>query len=213
VEFRYDVFLIILVRRITNRMTDDAAHNKRWQTFEVVFGVPFLAAIGLQVIFPIALPSELPTLALITAGVVLILAGITLVTLSRQEFTRYGQPTDPGLATSKIITSGVFTISQNPLYLGGILFLAGIILVFRLTWALILLVPSIVACHYILIAPEESYLAAKFGEHYWIYAARVHRWIGRKKRSSNVAIKLRQKRLRVKQNSKHNVHPTDEDFQ
>lgn len=159
-------------------MTDYAAHNKGWQIFEVVFGVPFLAAIGLQLIFPIALPSGLPTLVLIAAGVILILAGITLVVLTRQEFTRYGQPTDPGLATSKIITTGVFSFSQNPLYLGGILFLAGISLVFRLTWALILLVPSIAACHYMLIVPEEKYLAEKFGEQYRAYTATVHRWVG-----------------------------------
>jgi protein-S-isoprenylcysteine O-methyltransferase Ste14 len=161
-------------------MTDKAAHNKSWQIFEVVFGVPFLAAIGLQLIFPIAFPGGLPTPVLIVAGVILILAGITLVVLTRQEFNRYGQPTDPGLATSKIITSGVFSFSQNPLYLGGILFLTGISLIFRLTWVLILLVPSIAACHYMLILPEEKYLAEKFGEQYRAYTATVHRWVGRK---------------------------------
>jgi protein-S-isoprenylcysteine O-methyltransferase Ste14 len=36
-----------------------------------------------------------------------------------------------------------------------------------------------VACHYILIAPEERYLAAKFGEQYWMYTTTIHRWIGR----------------------------------
>lgn len=179
-EFKYDKFLIIHVRGIANRMTDKAAHNKGWQIFEVVFGIPFLAAIGLQIIFPIALLSGLLTPVLITAGAILILVGITLVVLTRQEFTRYGQPTDPGLATSKIITSGVFSYSQNPLYLGGILFLTGISLVFRLSWALILLVPSIAACHYMLIVPEEKYLSEKFGEQYRDYTETVHRWMGRK---------------------------------
>lgn len=161
-------------------MVNDAAHKKGWQIFEVVFGLPFLAAIGLQFIIPIALAGGVMRLVLIAAGIVLALAGITLVTLTRQEFTRYSQPTDPGLATSKLITTGVFSFSQNPLYLGGILFLTGISLVFRLTWGLILLVPSIVACHYILIVPEEKYLAEKFGEQYREYAASVHRWVGRK---------------------------------
>lgn len=161
-------------------MVTDAAHKKGWQIFEVVFGLPFISAIGLQFIMPIALAGGVPRLVLIAAGIVLVLAGITLVARTRQEFTRYGQPTDPGLATSKLITTGVFSFSQNPLYVGGILFLAGISLVFRLTWGLILLVPSIVACHFILIVPEEKYLTEKFGEQYREYAASVRRWVGRK---------------------------------
>jgi protein-S-isoprenylcysteine O-methyltransferase Ste14 len=30
-----------------------------------------------------------------------------------------------------------------------------------------------------LIAPEERYLATKFGDEYRMYAASVHRWLGR----------------------------------
>jgi protein-S-isoprenylcysteine O-methyltransferase Ste14 len=161
-------------------MAADAAHKKGWQIFEVVFGLPFLAAIALHFIVPIALPGGVPRLVWIAVGIIFVLAGVTLVTLTRQEFARYSQPTDPGLATSKLITTGVFSFSQNPLYLGGILFLMGISLAFSLTWGLILLVPSIIACHYILIVPEEKYLAAKFGEQYREYAASVHRWVGRK---------------------------------
>lgn len=161
-------------------MANDAAHKKGWQIFEVVFGIPFLAAIGLQRIIPITLPGGVPRLVLIAIGIILIIVGVTLVIFTRREFTRYGQPTDPGLATSKIITTGVFSFSKNPLYLGGILFLTGISFLLQLTWGLILLVPSIVACHYILIVPEEKYLAEKFGEQYREYTATVHRWVGRK---------------------------------
>jgi protein-S-isoprenylcysteine O-methyltransferase Ste14 len=55
----------------------------------------------------------------------------------------------------------------------------GITLAANLPWVLVLLIPALVACHYVLIAPEERYLAAKFGEEYRRYAASVHRWIGR----------------------------------
>ena len=46
----------------------------------------------------------------------------------------------------------------------------------------VLLLPALVACHYVLIGPEERYLAARFGEEYCMYAASVHRWIGRARR-------------------------------
>ena len=161
-------------------MSNDVAHKRGWQIFEVVFGIPFLVAIVLQLVAPIPFPQGFITPARILGGVVLFVIGISLVVHARREFARYGQPTDPGLSTSTIITTGVFSISRNPLYLGGILILAGISIVFNLLWGLILLIPSIVACHYILIVPEESYLLAKFGEQYQAYAMAVHRWIGRK---------------------------------
>ncbi len=163
-------------------MSNDVAHKSWWQIFEVIFGVPFLVAIALQLIAPISFPRGFLTPACIPGGAILIFVGITLVVLARREFARYGQPTDPGLPTSKIISTGAFSISRNPLYLGGVFTLAGISLALNLPWVLVLLIPSIVACHYILIAPEESYLAAKFGEQYQMYAATVRRWIGRKQR-------------------------------
>jgi protein-S-isoprenylcysteine O-methyltransferase Ste14 len=161
-------------------MSNDVAHKSWWQIFEVVFGIPFLVAIALQLIVPISLPPGSLTPAFIPAGAILFVVGISLAVLARQEFSRFGQPTDPGRPTSKIISTSVFSVSRNPLYLGGIFILAGISLALNLPWILILLIPSIIVCHYILIAPEESYLAAKFGEQYRLYTARVHRWIGRK---------------------------------
>jgi len=161
-------------------MSNDVAHKSWWQIFEVVFGTPFLVAIALQLVVPISLPHGFITPARIVAGAVLIVVGIRLVVLARREFARYGQPTDPGLPTSQVISTGVFAISRNPLYLGGVLFLAGISLAFNALWVFIILIPSMVACHYILIAPEERYLVAKFGEQYRMYAATVYRWIGRK---------------------------------
>ena len=160
-------------------MSNDVAHKSGWQIFEVVFGMPFLVALALQLVVPISFPRGSLTPALIPGGAILIVVGISLAILARREFAQYDQPTDPGFPTSKIISTGVFSISRNPLYLGGVFILAGISLAFNLPWVFILLLPSMVACHYILIAPEESYLAAKFGEQYRMYTATVHRWIGR----------------------------------
>src|SRR5215208_3944804 len=161
-------------------MLNEVAHKSWWQIFEVVFGIPFLVAIALQLVAPIPFPRGFIMAARIPGGVILLVVGLCLVVLARRELARYGQPTDPGLPTSKIVSTGVFSISRNPLYLGGIFILAGISLTFNLPWVLILLIPSIVVCHYILIAPEESYLAARFGEQYQMYAAAVHRWLGRR---------------------------------
>lgn len=161
-------------------MSNDVAHKSWWQIFEVVFGIPFLVGIALQRVTPIPLLPGFLRPVLLPGGIFLVVVGVGLVVLARRELARYRQPTDPGQPTGKIVSTGVFSISRNPLYLGGIFILAGISLAFNLAWALILLVPAIVAGHYILVVPEERYLAARFGEPYRLYAARVRRWLGRK---------------------------------
>lgn len=162
-------------------MSNHVAHKSWWQVFEVVFGIPFLAAIALQLITPIPLPGGFITPFRIIGGAILVVIGVVFIVNARREFRRYSQPTDPGHPTTRIISTGVFSVSRNPLYLGGIFFLSGISMAFNLSWFFILLIPTVVACHYILIAPEEKYLQAMFGDQYQLYAERVHRWLGRKK--------------------------------
>jgi protein-S-isoprenylcysteine O-methyltransferase Ste14 len=116
----------------------------------------------------------------IPVGILLIITGISLVVMARREFAHFRQPTDPGHPTTQVIKTGVFAISRNPLYLGSVLVLSGTALALNMLWALVMLLLSIILCHYILIIPEERYLAAKFGKEYKEYAASVHRWFGRK---------------------------------
>ena len=160
-------------------MSTDVAHKSWWQISEVVFGIPFLVALALQLAVPLSLPRGSLAPAIIPAGAALIVVGVALIVLARREFAQRGQPTDPGRPTTQVVTTGVFSVSRNPIYLGAACFLAGVALAVNLPWALVLLLPSLVACHYVLIAPEERYLDANFGEEYRVYAATVHRWIGR----------------------------------
>lgn len=167
---------------MVRRMSKDVAHKRWWQTFEVVFGIPFLAAIVLQLAVPLSLPRAFLA-PVVLGGAALIIVGTVLVVLARREFAQHGQPTEPGRPTGKLVTTGVFSVSRNPLYLGGICMLVGIALAVNLPWVFLLLLPALVAGHYILIAPEERYLAAKFGQDYTLYAASVHRWLGRTRNS------------------------------
>lgn len=160
-------------------MSRDAAHKRWWQIFEIIYGVPYLAGIGLQLAVPVSRPRGLCAPIIVLDGAVLVVTGLTFIVLARRELGRQGQPTDPGLPTSKLVTTGVFSVSRNPLYLGGTCLLAGIALMLNLPWSLVLLLPAIVACHYLLIVPEERYLAAGFDREYAQYAASVRRWLGR----------------------------------
>ena len=161
-------------------MSTDAAHNRWWQIGEVVFGMPLLAAVVLQIIAPLSFTNSIFTFTLLVIGAILCAIGITLIIVTHRVLAKYSQPTDPALPTSFIVTSGVFSISRNPMYLGTVCLLIGIALMFKLAWLLVFLVPTVIACHFILIDPEERYLAAKFSAEYKKYVASVYRWIGHK---------------------------------
>ncbi len=135
---------------------------------------------ALHFLVPVSLFQANLKQVLLLIGIVLMIIGIGLLVLARREFARYAQPTDPGHPTSRIIQTGVFAISRNPLYLAAVVLLLGIALSLNLFWAMIMLVPSLILCHTILIIPEEKYLEAKFGNEYRKYKASVHRWLGRK---------------------------------
>ena len=161
-------------------MNADTAHSSGWEISEVVFGIPFLISLALQWALPFSIPPGILRQALIPVGAVLFIIGIACIVWARREFSHFGQSTEPGHPTSKIVMTGVFSISRNPLYLGIVAALSGLGLAFNFLWTLALLVPSIILCQIVLIAPEERYLQKKFGEEYLDYTHTVHRWLGRK---------------------------------
>ena len=161
-------------------MHTDSAHKSHWAIAEVVFGIPFLLSLVLQFVFPFSLTEGTPRALLSLLGIVFIGSGIGLIVVGRREFARLGQPTDPGHPTQKLVQTGVFAISRNPLYLGAVVVFLGVACLLNTLWAFATLLLSILLCLYVLIIPEEHYLAGKFGEEYKAYRAAVHRWVGRK---------------------------------
>ena len=160
-------------------MKTDSAHKSNWAIAEVVFGIPFLISLALHVLIPLPFASGLMRQVLLPVGILLISLGIAIVVSARRELARFAQPTDPGRPTSQIVQTGIFSVSRNPLYLGTVIVLLGIALAFNMLWSLITLLGALVLCHYVLIFPEEKYLAAKFGQAYEAYRMTVWRWLGR----------------------------------
>ena len=109
-------------------MNSDSAHKSRWAIGEVVFGIPFLIGIALHLLLPFSLPQGILRQVLTPVGVVLIFIAMGFIVSARREFARFRQPTDPGQPTGKVIKTGVFALSRNPLYLGAALLFGGVAL-------------------------------------------------------------------------------------
>jgi len=110
-------------------------------------------------------------------GILLIGLAAGLGFLALCEFRRAGTNVDPHKPSTAIITGGPFRWSRNPLYTGLAAIHAGVGLLAGSGWILIALIPALVVIRYGVIAREERYLEAKFGDEYRAYMASVRRWI------------------------------------
>lgn len=111
-------------------------------------------------------------------GALLALAALALQLTSLWQMGRSWRiGIDPG-SEQTLVTSGVFAISRNPIYVA----LDGIaVAAFLMTGSLFFLVTGlvVVAGIHVQILREEAYLATAFGEPYARYRARVPRYLGR----------------------------------
>ena len=115
----------------------------------------------------------------VTAAVVLAVVGVYLMVSARVALGRVNttwHPMTPGQATS-LVTSGVFGLSRNPIYLGMLLVLFGWAVALSSPAALVLSVVFVPYLDLFQIGPEERALSAVLGEEFLDYRARVRRWI------------------------------------
>lgn len=85
-------------------------------------------------------------------------------------------PKKPHDAT-KLVTTGVFSLSRNPMYLGFAFILTGWGIWLSSVWAMLGVIGFIGYLTVFQIMPEERALAKLFGEEFAEYKARVRRWL------------------------------------
>lgn len=118
----------------------------------------------------------LPAQSLI--GAVLVIAGIGLMGAAVWEMSRARTTVVPHRKASALVDSGIFARSRNPIYLGDVLVLCGLILRWTPPWWLWLLVPAFIWIITIrFIRPEEAMLQAHFGPAFARYRKHVRRWV------------------------------------
>ena len=107
----------------------------------------------------------------------LLLTGVGLAASFITVFRRAGTPVDPRQATTALVTTGPYRLTRNPGYLSLALVCAGIAMLRRAVWPLLMLVPTLLVVDRGVIAREERYLEDRFGEEYRRYRSRVRRWL------------------------------------
>lgn len=92
-------------------------------------------------------------------------------------FRRAGTTPNPMQPTTAIVVRGPYRFTRNPMYVSLVALYVGVTLFVNSAWPLILLPAVVLLVQRRVIAREEAYLEAKFGEQYRAYKARVRRWI------------------------------------
>src|ERR1700730_960909 len=140
----------------------------------VIFAGVLALGFGLDMIWPVPFLPEGWSLPL---GFIIIFLAANIKLFAAREMVRVKTNLDVQKPTTDIVTSGPFSVSRNPLYIGIILLNIGIgcfVNSFRH-----LLLSAVLAAALLkgVIEPEEAYLEQKFGDKYLRYKVKVRRWV------------------------------------
>jgi protein-S-isoprenylcysteine O-methyltransferase Ste14 len=146
----------------------------------VITHPPFLyagaLAVGAVLDELIALPVLAPGAGLVP-GVALIVLALALAGWCIGLFVRAGTNVPTNKPVTAIVTDGPYRFSRNPIYVALTALSVGVAVWANSYWMLGLLLPTLVIMNVGVIAREERYLTAKFGDAYLAYKARVRRWL------------------------------------
>ncbi len=147
--------------------------------------IPPLALVALLALLMWLAARGLPQFGLDWAGRLVVAAvvgatGIAICGAGLQPFLRAGTTVDPRHPerVSRLVTTGIYSVTRNPMYL-GMLFVLAAWAVFLSNAAALLIGPPAFAWYLNRhqIVAEEQALAAAFGREYTDYVTRVRRWI------------------------------------
>jgi protein-S-isoprenylcysteine O-methyltransferase Ste14 len=111
------------------------------------------------------------------AGGALFAAGAGLAGACVARFRRAGTNVPTYRPTTALVTNGPYRYSRNPIYVGICLAYLGLAVLIDSAWVLAGIVPLFAVLNLGVIAREEVYLEAKFGDAYRTYKQTARRWL------------------------------------
>lgn len=152
----------------------------RWLELKVPPPILVLVAAALMwLASSLVSPAQVPLGARVSLAVVLLCVGmafdVTAMVMFRRASTTVN-PMKPNTA-STLVTSGVFGISRNPMYVGLVLYLLAWAVYLSSWLALMIVALFVLYMNRFQIDPEERALQSLFGERYAAYKEKVRRWL------------------------------------
>jgi len=115
----------------------------------------------------------------ILLAVIFGIAGLFILISAVRLFAKAKTTVNPIHAekASALVTDGFYNYTRNPMYLGMLFCLLGVVIWLQNPAAIIGIAVFVITMTVFQIKPEEDIMSAKFGQEYEDYKARVRRWM------------------------------------
>jgi len=114
---------------------------------------------------------------LLPVGVLTGLGAIAIDVAAMRTLGRARTTIMPNRASENLVTTGPYSFTRNPIYLGNTMLMIAAALVFGIAWFIPLALAAAFATQKLAIEREEHHLAIRFGKRYRDYQKKVRRWI------------------------------------
>lgn len=145
-----------------------------WPPF--IYGLAMLTALALGRYVPMEQASPAGTFQW-AAGCVFIATGALLSLWAVKSLLENHTTVLPHRCTTRLVTSGPYRLTRNPIYLGYTLAMAGFGLVLSNPWFVITGIAAIALTTAYTIRREERHLLSRFGFDFELYCRNTARWI------------------------------------
>lgn len=141
----------------------------------------YLGAIAIAFILGSYLP--LPWLpktisdGLLAVGVAMAVGGFAFSIYALRTLKAHATTVNPTKAAEKLVTSGPYALSRNPIYLGNTVVTFGLGIALANPWFFITGLIAAIATNILQILPEERHLTHRFGKQWRTYKKKARRWI------------------------------------
>jgi len=146
-----------------------------------IMGNPLRIAVGLLVFSYVIGEFIIPKYTLIYAfnlvGILGLISSICIFISGFNMFKSYDENPLPTSTTNRIIKTGIFAYTRNPIYLAIVMFFLSMFLVFENVMYFLSAVGLAIWLHNYVIKSEENFLLNKFPDEYDRYMKLVKRWI------------------------------------
>ena len=110
-------------------------------------------------------------------GVLGLIVSVALFITGFTLFKSYEEDPKPNTSTKRLIKTGIYAYTRNPIYLAFVLFFLSMFLVFENVMYFLSALGLAVWLHHWVIKVEEEYLQQNFNEEYDRYKNAVKRWL------------------------------------
>tara|TARA_B100001971_G_C17907683_1_gene391229 strand:- start:108 stop:569 length:462 start_codon:yes stop_codon:yes gene_type:complete len=110
-------------------------------------------------------------------GILGLISNVSIFIAAFNLFKSYEEDPFPSTITNRLIKTGIFAYTRNPIYLAFVGFNLSMFLVFENVMYFLSALGIAIWLHHWVIKIEENYLLDKFSEEYEKYKSAVNRWL------------------------------------